>query len=128
MRRMPAFAVVIAAIIGGFLLTAGTASARPMNARTAVTGATTMADHCTGFCVSVYNGTSKGIWMRGNVGQRWVPPHTWSDKAHPEMKDVDELDVPYGCDLTYQGKRYRYGQTIRIHGWSPYVWIYGAGC
>ncbi|MDN3354397.1 hypothetical protein [Actinomadura sp. DC4] len=128
MRRTRALAALLAAVIGGFLLLAGTASAQPATAGAVGTGTMKAADHCTVFCVSVYNGTSKGIWMRGNVGQRWIPPKTWSDDAYPELKDVDELDVPYGCDLTYQGTRYHYGQTIRIHGYSPYVWIVGIGC
>jgi hypothetical protein len=128
MRCIPALAVVVVTVIGGFLPSVRSASAQPMSAPATVSGATTMADHCTGFCVAVYNGTSKGIWMRGDVGQRWVGPHTWSNQAHPEMKDVDWVEVPYGCDITYQGTRYHYGQSIRIHGWSPYVWIYGVGC
>jgi hypothetical protein len=78
----------------------------------------------TGSGVSVYNGGSEGIWVRGNLGQRWVPPHAWSHDAHPDLEVVDELDVPYGCDLTYQGHTYHYGDTIRLRG-RRYAWIYG---
>ncbi len=85
-----------------------------------------VADHCTGFCVSVRNGTSKYMWMAGNVGWRLIPPGQWSDDAYPEMEDVDKIEVPGGCNITYQLHTYHQYEEIRIHGFSPYVFIVGS--
>ena len=82
-------------------------------------------DHCTGFCTSIYNGLSRSVYMGGNDAADWVPSGAWSDEAVSGLADVDWLFVPDGCDLYFRGKHYNSGDFVRIHGWSPYVWLIG---
>jgi hypothetical protein len=83
-------------------------------------------DHCTLFCTSVYNGTNRSMWMNGNPGWYYIPSHQWSDDAAPALKDVDNIEVPGGCQITFRLHTYHQYETIRVHGWSPYVWLYGS--
>ena len=83
-------------------------------------------DHCTLFCTSVYNGTNRSMWMNGNPGWYYIPSHQWSDDAAPALKDVDNIEVPGGCQITFRLHTYHQYETIRVHGWSPYVGLYGS--
>lgn len=85
-----------------------------------------VADHCTLFCTSVYNGTNRSMWMNGNPGWYYIPSHRWSDEAAPALKDVDNIEVPGGCQITFRLHTYHQYETIRVHGWSPYVWLFGS--
>jgi hypothetical protein len=83
-------------------------------------------DHCTGFCVALYNGTNRNLLVGGNPGSALLSPGRWSDEEHTWLTDVDWMFVPAGCTITFRGRTYQSGEMIDIDGISPYVWIYGS--
>ncbi|WP_306190792.1 hypothetical protein [Streptomyces sp. MK5] len=83
-------------------------------------------DHCTVWCVSLYNGTSRSLKMGGDPGSAWVSPGRWSDGERPWLRDVDRVSVPRGCTVWFRGSSYHGPTTMRVHGWTPYVWLHGS--
>ncbi|WP_020495832.1 hypothetical protein [Sciscionella marina] len=83
-------------------------------------------DHCTGFCTNVHNGLRHSVKMWGNDGTIWVPPGKWSSDVKKGFDDVDWIKTPKHCTVTFRGKTYHSGQHIRVHGWSPWVWMAGS--